>query len=287
MSKPSLVSVDLDLTKPVTTLIKKVAGAVGMIYEPTHVRRMATAEAEASTTRLHNEIDLSRLENRAKLRLERENLIYQQNMEQIMVKTIDQLSESSDANKLNNDWLINFFDKARLITDEEMQQIWANILTEQINTPEKFSKRTVNTVSGFDKYDAETFENLCRFNWIVDDETIPLIFQFYWVEDIYKNNGINLDTINHLESIGLINNSIQTGYSKDFDTNNMTAVYEKRHLQLFSNKSREQVDIGCITLTKTGKELATICKPETVDDFFDYVKERWEEHLTQSTIPSD
>jgi hypothetical protein len=40
-----------DITKPASMLIKKVGAAVGVLYEPVHMKRMAHAEAEARKVR--------------------------------------------------------------------------------------------------------------------------------------------------------------------------------------------------------------------------------------------
>jgi len=37
-----------DLSKPATVLIEKISAAVGALYEPRHIKRVAQAEAEES-----------------------------------------------------------------------------------------------------------------------------------------------------------------------------------------------------------------------------------------------
>jgi Protein of unknown function (DUF2806) len=48
---------------------------------------------------------------------------------------------------VNDDWITNFFDKCRIVSDEEMQQIWAKVLAVEANKPGTYSKRTVNFLS--------------------------------------------------------------------------------------------------------------------------------------------
>ena len=54
-----------ELSKPATILVEKVCNAVGIIYEPTRVKRMARAEAEAEKIKTVARIELSEIEHRA------------------------------------------------------------------------------------------------------------------------------------------------------------------------------------------------------------------------------
>ena len=42
-----LINVELDLTKPVTALVEKIASGVGVLYEPRRIVLKAKADAEA------------------------------------------------------------------------------------------------------------------------------------------------------------------------------------------------------------------------------------------------
>ena len=53
------------------------------------------------------------------------------------------------------------------ISDEEMQNIKSQVLSGEANSPGSFSKRTVNLLSDLDKKDAELFQTLCRFVWLI------------------------------------------------------------------------------------------------------------------------
>ncbi len=50
-----------------------------------------------------------------------------------------------------------------MISDEQMQALWAKILAGEANGPGRFSKKTVNIVASLDKSDAEAFTTLCGF----------------------------------------------------------------------------------------------------------------------------
>src|SRR3970282_1777352 len=114
-----------DLSKPADTLIKKVSKAVGGIFEPYQIRRIAKAEAEAAIIKAQSEIQITELHRRAMHRFIDEDAKRQQNIEDITNKAIPRLSEASDPSTMEDDWVANFFDKARIVSDSQMQDLWA------------------------------------------------------------------------------------------------------------------------------------------------------------------
>lgn len=106
----------------------------------------------------------------------------QANIEEITQKALPDLKEGSRPQDVEDDWIKNFFDKCRLISDDEMQSLWAKILAGEANAPGKYTKRTVNFLSSIDKSDAMLFTELCGFGWFLGN-VIPLIYQIQ--DDIY------------------------------------------------------------------------------------------------------
>src|SRR5690606_2950141 len=105
-----------------------------------------------------------------------------------------------------------FFEKSKLISDEEMQLLWSRILSEEANFPGTFSKRTLAILSSLDKADAILFQKLCSFCWDIcpfPDGEISRVPFIYLPEHqaFYKSRGVAFDQLKHLESIGLINHS--------------------------------------------------------------------------------
>lgn len=157
------------ISKPADTLIKKVSSAIGGVLEPWQKKRVAKAEAEASLIKAKNDIEITDLHRRAMHRFVEEEANRQENMEEITKKSIPHLSNESNPEQMEDDWVTNFFDKSRIVSDDEMQGLWAQVLAGEANSPGTYSKRTVNLLSGLDKNDAELFQSLCRF-----------IVMFFW-----------------------------------------------------------------------------------------------------------
>ena len=56
-----------------------------------------------------------------------EEAIKQRNIESITAKALPQVEESATPQNIENDWIANFFDKSRLISDDEMQVLWSRL----------------------------------------------------------------------------------------------------------------------------------------------------------------
>jgi len=262
------------LAKPADTLIKKVSSAVGGIFEPWQIERVAKADAKADLVKAKSEIEITDLHRRAMHRFVEEEALRQDNMENITNKALPSLNESSDPSKMEDDWVTNFFDKSRIVSDEEMQNIWANVLAGEANAPGTYSKRTVSLLCDLDKRDAELFLALCGFAWNIDRLFIPLIFDTQ--AGIYNHKNINFETLTHLDSIGLLQFNDYTGFKIRETQQTLKASYCGRTFSAtMQNKNDQNLDVGKVMLTQVGIELAGICKITEIDGFVDYVKEQW------------
>ena len=276
MGTNSLINLG-NLSKPADTLIKKVSDAVGGLFAPYQVKRMAKAEAEAAMIKEQSEIEITDLHQRAVRRWIEEEAQRQKNMEDITAKALPQLDEKATPDSMENDWLVNFFDKSRIVSDNEMQDLWSRVLAGEANTPGTYSKRTVNFLSDLDKADAELFAKLCGFGWMVG-YLVPLVLD---VEaEIYNKYGINFNSLSHLESIGLVQfdsvaSLVQRNLPKKF-----AVFYYGNPLTLeMPNDTGNQLKIGKVLLTKIGQELVPICGSRPVEGFRDYVMDQWKQYL--------
>lgn len=266
-----------EFSRPANTLIEKVSSAIGGIFEPWQIKRVAKAEAEAGLIKARSDIEITDLHRRAMRRFVEEEARRQENMEEITRKSISHLSEESIPSKMEDDWVINFFDKARIVSDEEMQSIWAQVLAGEANAPGSFSKRTVNLLGDLDKQDAELFQALCRFAWSFGN-LFPLVFDNN--DKIYKDYGINFERLSRLDSLGLIQFNAALGFTIEGLPKNLSILYFGQHLSLTMGKDSDNtLRIGRVLLTQAGRELARVVKVSGIDGFYDYVKEKWEVHI--------
>ncbi len=264
------------LAKPINTLVERSSDAVGGLFKPWQTRRMARADADAALVRAETEIQITDLHKQAFWRFLEEEAAKQTNMENILLKAIPSVDqENARPEDIERDWFTNYFDKCRIVSDEEMQELWARILGGQANSPGSFSKRTVNLMADLEKSDAELFHTLCGFGWQLSSETTcPLIFDSQ--ADIYRQHGINFGSLGHLESLGLIRFNSLTGFIVSEQLKALTVGYFEEIVQLTLQKdSNNQINVGEVLLTHAGFEIARIINPKPVEGFLQYVQERW------------
>jgi len=250
------------LSKPVTVLIEKISNATGILYEPTRIRREAKAKADASKTKLIADLDNEDIKNRALMRILNEEIKNQKNIESITEKSFEHINENSKPNDIEDDWLSNFFDKSKLISDSEMQTLWAKVLAGESNNPGNISKRTIEFLSTMDKKDALLFEKVLLFSFNFLGYT-ALIFpngmsSFETTYDLTFNN------LQHLDTIGLINYEHNGYVIPEYDrTKNEFSRFEfkGRFFDVnFYNKMNKQKDInvGSVKYTALGIELVNV-----------------------------
>jgi hypothetical protein len=264
-----------NLSEPANTLIKKISNAVGGIFKPYQIKRVAKAEAEAVLIKAQAEIQITDLKLRAMHRFVEEEANHQKNIEEITAKALPQLKGNSDPSIIEDDWIVNFFDKCRLISDEEIQGLWSRVLAGEANSPGTYSKRTVNFLSDLDKRDAELFTNLCGFGWMIGDVK-PLVYDDQ--NAIYNNRGINFVSLSHLESIGLIQFNSIGGFNLRKLPKLFTVLYYGKKVLIEMPKNTDnEMKLGNVLLTKVGQELAPISGSNPVDGFLEYVTQKWKD----------
>jgi hypothetical protein len=269
----SLIKIDGKIAEPATVLIQKISDAVGGFYKPYQIRRVAKAEAEAEIIKEKAQIEITDLQKRALARFVSEEAQKQQNIESITEKALPHLNDSSNPQNMENDWITNFFDKCRIVSDEEMQLLWAKILAGEANSPGAYSKRTVNALGSLDKRDAQLFTNLCGFVVVIAEEKFPLVYDVH--ESIYKDQQISFETLTHLDSIGLIRFEPLSGYIETELSQQIDIYYYGTALKAELKKpENNEVDIGKVMLSNVGQELAIICNSKPIGGFLDYMIER-------------
>ena len=246
-----------DLTKPADTLIKKISNAVGVLYEPYQTRRVAKAKADAALTQAKSEIQITDLHRRAARRWIEEEAQRQKNMEDITAKALPQLNKNAKPDSIEDDWLVNVFDKCRIVSDNEMQELWARILAGEANSPGTYSKRTVNFLSDLDKIDADLFTKLCGFVWVF--RGVRELVMLDEGAEIYNKHGIDFDSLFHLDSIGLIQFGATEIVWDDLPKRFSVAYYDRPLTLEMPRDADNELIFGKARLTRIGQELMPVC----------------------------
>lgn len=275
-----------ELSKPATVLIEKISGAVGTLYEPTRIRREARAKADAALIEAECVLEITDLERRAMTRFVHEQTREQKNIEDITTKAIPRLNNNANPEAIDDDWLAEFFARSRRVSNDQMQDLWARILSGEANKPESVSKRTLEFVSLMDRADAETFSKLCNLSNCSLGE--PIVFDTN--DQILLKAGLQYQDLAHLDSIGLVQ------LSEGFSSFVRQGVGETVHIEvagkILTMKPPEpekgeprNILFGRLMFTRTGRELRRFAAFEPIDGFYEYCVEHWHKAKYELSSP--
>ena len=187
--------------------------------------------------------------------------------------------------EVDPDWFSFYFEKAKLISDETMQKIWASILAEEINAPNSISRSLIHTL--IDKKQAESFRNLCRFCWF--DLDYDKIHPFIYISEAhiaYKDSEITWDRLKDLEYLGLISCDSDPGYAlkgpRRFRTGNIVVNVKG------NPEDRELIYVGNVMFTSNGRSLYDLVDVEYKqyrNDIFSFIENELFKHncIVEST----
>ncbi len=229
---------------------------------------MAQAEADGNAIKKKQQLEGEELDRRAQYRVAIQDAYHQRNLENIIDEAAPLMTEDSEPETIDHDWMANFISKAQLISNAEMQNLWARILAGEANTPGSFSKRTVNFLNDFDKFDAETFQLVCRYACRVNGKPFPYIHNIN--SEPYTRHDLTSRRIAHLENIGLVETMIPH-FSATPTGPNYILEYNKKQVTVPFNNSYGPLPIGHVYFSKTGRELYSLCNSEPVDGLFDQI----------------
>ena len=271
MPANSLINIG-ELSRPATVLIEKISGAVGTVWEPRQIRRVAQARADEAMILAQSEIEIEDLHRRAAKRFVEEETRKQSNIESITRKAIENLEPDAPVEDVEDDWITNFFEKSRIVSDDDMQKLWSRILAGEANSPGSFARKTVNLVSDLDRSSAELFVTLCRFVWEIDDTLGPVVLNY--TEQLYQDNGMTLFSLGELESIGLIR--IGLGFEATNLPKKIRASYYGRPAHLtFPNEKENSLPVGKVLFTPSGIQLYPIINSTPIGGCYDFICGAW------------
>lgn len=116
------------------------------------------------------------LEERVKVRVDFQEQRQHLNIENIIYQASEILKDedSVDSEPVDEDWINQFFETCKNVSNETMQKIWAKILAGEIKKPRSFSLRTLQLLRSMSQKDAECFLKLSKFT-ILDEDTFAFV----------------------------------------------------------------------------------------------------------------
>lgn len=256
------------LSKPIEKLVDSISGAVGQLWAPIQIKRLAKANAIASLIEKENHLELFSIEQRAQERINVEKIRKQKIREDISEKAISYIGSSVSSEEVDKGWVLSYFDSAENIANDDLQILWAKILAGEISSPGTYSLRTLNILKSLSKEEADLFTRVARYFWSGSD--LVCILYGDNIKEKMNEEGLNYSILADLEAAGLIKMSSDTKLFLKLDRLYNMDYFDKE--LGFKNNSHDLFPYPIIIPTKSGVELFNICGATFEKNVFDTVK---------------
>ena len=168
--------------------------------------------------------------------------------------------------------------KFKMANTDEMQELWAKVLAEEIKEPGVFSKRDVDEIARLSKEEASDFARLIRHVWHISRTSgyIPALvlneeeaFQFYVLDNVLRRSGL-------IEDIfwGVGSNDSKEGSSIEVRYFGRRCVLEVLKLR---NETMNISGDNRIVLTPLGRSMSSIVSRKAIPGEFEKRVKEWRE----------
>lgn len=235
------------LSEPITKLVESVSKGLGVLYEPTHVRRMA--KAEVFRKRCLNDVEAELTGDSYALEVLISKEVKKQiNIDSIVHKAIEFISENESISEesVDEDWMTRFIDISQNISNEEMQNLWAKILSDEVSKPNSYSLRTLELLKNLSSNEAKLFVNFTKLGFILGGRLMVVKSK-----EFLESYNILLNDQSLLQELNLIDSNF--GYSIDRGEEIIVDYCGKK--VFIKNNSIRQLKFSVLITTKIGNEL--------------------------------
>lgn len=193
------------------------------------------------------------------------------NQHNICTIATQSLLPSAKADTVDEDWLAQFMDKARLVSSSDFQILWGNILAEECNVPGSVPKSLLHIMEQMDRSMAEGFMKLAAISVQWEEDGICSCSPIYFPqenEEYYKENGITFELLVELQSIGLIETSLgimAASYRVNFYDSKVPLKYFSQ--EYFLPEGESSINLGNVIYTKAGTALCLAVQSKELPGF--------------------
>lgn len=271
------------LSEPITKLIEEVSKGIGGLYRPLGTIFNAKAEEfkmkkltdgkayqikvlKNELTGENNELIITdedfeiivtgnSIESRAIETMVRQEVKKQINLDSIINKAIEFIKDKPHIaeESVDTDWMTRFINISQNISNEEMQNLWAQVLSNEVSQPKSYSLRTLETLRSMSSSEAKLFTSFTNLIFKLQDSTIAINDENY-----LKSNNISLDDLILLKELNLINTDL--GYEIEKNAK-VTLEYGDEAL-VIDNKTSSDIQFNIINLSIIGKEIHSLIEKD-------------------------
>lgn len=248
----------------ITGALSKLTDVVLFIWgaknRPEQIRKEADAEAykveviegaKARAAANSREIEFESNE-RIRNRVLNQEKKREENLQTILADTKAQLeSENSISDEpVNEDWVTRFFNNAQDVSDEDMQKLWARVLSGEIKKPNSYSLRTLEFLKNLTKDEAKIFNKLS--DYVISSELGYFVVDASKQMDDYK---VSFSDVLLLRELGLLQNEPNLTMTIRLKESVVLLKYQHKGLVVSSRNLLSQTDT--FSISPTPKENST------------------------------
>ncbi len=286
MTKPIEISDVIGLKEPIVKLLDVVSKGVGVVYEPTKIRRLAQARADEikiiSDAISDNKISGLLNYNSEKLEIDakyingeieelwQESLRFKEakktlNTNRVIAHAYDKLETEEKVSKdeVDEDWITRFFRIAEDVSSEEMQEIWGRILAGEIKKPKSYSLRTLDFMRNISQSEAELFSRVGELAIECHSGTIITGDKKY----LENTHNIRLNDLLFLEELNLISSTVLHYILLKNSNENETVFYYADKIIIAKKRPSPERNIEILKFTKLGEEVLNFVEKKYDDKY--------------------
>jgi len=190
---------------------------------------------------------------------------------------IDNFQANANAHNLSRDWILDFFDKASRITEQDTQLIWGKFLAYAASDKNICSKTLLNSIFLMGTEEFKDFLSVCQFTFSEvgmgsQTEQITAYPIIYYTKHIktYTENRISTLRLHKLQTLGLIEVDMKDEYV--FSKKTIKLIYKNKIIELEHDK---KIKIGNVRFTYEGFLLYQMTDKIYNSNVLEYILEIW------------
>ena len=156
------------------------------------------------------------------------------------------------------DWTARFFDCVQDVSSEDMQRLWAKVLSGEVQGPGTTSLRTLEVLRNMTARDAVMFQEVCSY--VITD----FVFKYDEVQEGHP--VLSFHNFLLLENAGLVAAGAMLMKNFELNQSNPTyLVYQQLLLKMCATSEAAKIQVPIYFLTPAGSELYRLanCTPQT------------------------
>lgn len=206
----------------------------------------------------------------------------QKNIAEIAKENAKEGTNFGETSGVNEEWLERFMESGGFVSSEDIQLVWGKILANEFERPGTTPPNMIRVLSEITPALARAFSKICSMRVLIcpllEDENIERAFQETFVpynghEDVFLEMGISFNTLNELETLGVIKISTISGYvSKKIDNAKVLLCIGDKP-EVINEHKKDEIPIGNVILTSVGEALLRITEDEEIPNYYEMIRE--------------